>query len=163
MAKKPSTESDLSLLARQFEGLPEALDRNLSRAVHIAGEQAAAYARENHDYQDRTGTLTNSIASSGPLGSFANDDLHTILSAGASYARYVEKGTRPHEIKARRRKALRWPVAGGFAFAKSVKHPGTKGTFFLQKAIEHVEPVLAEKLVPQAVELSFIEIGFGAD
>jgi len=64
--------------------------------------------------------------------------------ASAHYAADLEFGTRPHEIKPRVRKALRWAAAGqrrlsgaprsgatGFFFATVVHHPGTKPYPFL--------------------------------
>ncbi|MDY4155083.1 MAG: hypothetical protein SPH77_00640 [Campylobacter sp.] len=39
--------------------------------------------------------------------------------------------TKPHEIKPKTRKFLRWVVSSEFIFAKKVKHPGYKGDPFL--------------------------------
>jgi hypothetical protein len=47
----------------------------------------------------------------------------------APYAKFVVKGARPHVIRPRNKRALRWPVPGGFRYAKRVRHPGSiKGT-----------------------------------
>lgn len=43
----------------------------------------------------------------------------------APHAIFVVMGTRPHEIRPKNKKALRWPSGGMFAFASVVKHPGT--------------------------------------
>lgn len=51
---------------------------------------------------------------------------------------YVIKGTRPHLIRPRRRKALRWQGAGGAVFAKLVRHPGTRAYDFLLQALREV-------------------------
>lgn len=52
----------------------------------------------------------------------------------AKYAIFVEEGTRPHMIFPRRAKVLRWyGPYGNPIFAKYVKHPGTKGRFFVRK------------------------------
>lgn len=48
------------------------------------------------------------------------------------YWRFVEFGTKPHVIKAKTGKVLSW----GGHFAKSVKHPGTKGQRFLTASAE---------------------------
>lgn len=73
--------------------------------------------------------------------------------ASAKYAAAVEYGTRPHEIRPKKAKALRFPAAGSaltlggrvkaggkYAFAKVVKHPGTKAQPFMvpgaEKAIQ---------------------------
>lgn len=49
-----------------------------------------------------------------------------------NYARYVDEGTRPHVIRTVKKKALRWPTTGGYAFAKYVNHPGFKGHHYMQ-------------------------------
>lgn len=71
--------------------------------------------------------------------------------ASASYARPVEFGTKPHEIRPRRAKALRFPGSGvpttlsgrvrsgsaralgngAYVFAKAVRHPGTRAQPFM--------------------------------
>jgi len=52
-----------------------------------------------------------------------------------NYVEFVLYGTRPHIIKPRRKKALRFVKLGDFVFAKRVRHPGYRGDNFLQKAI----------------------------
>lgn len=49
------------------------------------------------------------------------------LRVGATYAPFLEYGTRPHRIVARRGKALRFlDRTGTLRFARSVNHPGTR-------------------------------------
>lgn len=51
---------------------------------------------------------------------------------------FVIKGTKPHEIHPRNRKALRFNLggpAGPVQFAKRVNHPGYKGDDFLTRAL----------------------------
>lgn len=55
--------------------------------------------------------------------------------AGVNYALAHHDGTRPHLIRARRRKALRFPTAGGVVFRRVVRHPGTQGTFYLTRSL----------------------------
>lgn len=52
----------------------------------------------------------------------------------APHARFVHWGTRPHEIKPRLKRALRWPLPSGFAFSRKVNHPGTKPDPYFSKA-----------------------------
>jgi len=56
---------------------------------------------------------------------------------GVNYALYEHDGTRPHEIRARRRKSLRFMVDGQVVFRKRVWHPGTTGTLFLTMALPY--------------------------
>ena len=95
----------------------------------------------------KTGNLGRSIR----LGALTPTRAETV--ATANYAAYVERGTRPHEIRPRHRKALRWAADGASArlsgtprtggrvrFAKRVQHPGTRAQPFMvpgaKKAIE---------------------------
>lgn len=48
---------------------------------------------------------------------------------------YVIKGTRPHQIRPRTRKVLKFSVKGATVFARVVNHPGTKKNDFLTKAL----------------------------
>lgn len=55
---------------------------------------------------------------------------------GANYVLIEEEGSRPHIIRARRRKALRIPVgAGHVIFRRQVHHPGTTGTHFMTRSL----------------------------
>lgn len=84
----------------------------------------------------RTRALERSIVTrteAGPL------QLVTTIGTDLRYAMWEHEGTRPHVILPRNRKVLRFPVggAGGFSvvFARKVNHPGTKGSFFLARAL----------------------------
>lgn len=48
---------------------------------------------------------------------------------------YVIKGTRPHIIRPRYRKVLKFTMSGRTVFARVVHHPGTKKNDFLTKAL----------------------------
>ncbi|MFJ2882483.1 hypothetical protein [Streptomyces sp. NPDC087272] len=49
--------------------------------------------------------------------------------------RYVLDGTRPHVIRPRRARALRFQSGGGVVFAARVTHPGTRPNNFLVRAL----------------------------
>ena len=55
---------------------------------------------------------------------------------GAPYAQFVEYGSRPHIIRARRAMALRFEVRGEVVYAKYVRHPGTRAQRILARAME---------------------------
>lgn len=65
------------------------------------------------------------------------------------YGETVEKGSRPHVIRPRNKKALAFMPFANFSLAegldgagvvvKSVKHPGTKGTHFVEKTLKRLE------------------------
>lgn len=51
---------------------------------------------------------------------------------------FVVRGTRPHLIRPRRRRALRFRVGGRQVFARLVRHPGTRANNFLLDALRRV-------------------------
>jgi hypothetical protein len=52
----------------------------------------------------------------------------------ASYAPFVEFGTKPHTITARTKQALFWPGASHPVY--SVNHPGTKPNAFMERIVD---------------------------
>jgi len=47
----------------------------------------------------------------------------------------LDKGSRPHVIRAKRKKALRFVVNGKVVFRRQVNHPGTRGSGFLTRSL----------------------------
>jgi len=68
----------------------------------------------------RTGNLRRSIH----VGHVSTRSADTV--AQADYAAAVEFGTKPHEIRPRNRRALRWKDGNRYRFATRVQHPGTR-------------------------------------
>lgn len=64
----------------------------------------------------------------------------------APYARFVHDGARPHVILPKDKRALRWPIPGGFAFAKRVDHPGYRGDAWLRRAAVQALPIFERAL-----------------
>ena len=56
----------------------------------------------------------------------------------ASYAPYVEFGTRAHVITAKDKQALYWPGAAHPVY--SVNHPGTQANPFMERIISQSQP-----------------------
>ncbi len=54
------------------------------------------------------------------------------------YASFVHDGTRPHVIRPRRARALRFTIGGRVVFAARVNHPGTRPNRFLDRALQQV-------------------------
>lgn len=52
----------------------------------------------------------------------------------APHALFVHWGSKPHIIKPKNKKALRWSAGGQFVFSKIVHHPGYKGDPYLVNA-----------------------------
>lgn len=102
----------------------------------------AEHARAVGQFQDHSGSngLRASIKArpvkrtgTGAEGSFGTDK---------PYAAAVEGGQKPHEIRARNRKFLRWEQNGEVRFARVVQHPGTRGKPFMGPAAIKAEGVL---------------------
>lgn len=87
----------------------------------------------------KTGALADSIK-----GRFVSRGQGEIA-ALSTYASHVEDDTKPHEIRARRAKALHWQEGGVDRFARVVQHPGTKGQPFMGPAHEKAQRVLVAR------------------
>ena len=61
-------------------------------------------------------------------------------------AEFLEYGTKPHVIRARRARFLRFVVGGKTVFARKVNHPGTRGTRFLYNATNAGFRILGQQL-----------------
>ena len=64
----------------------------------------------------------------------------------APYAPIIELGSRPHRIRARRCKALRFEVDGEIVYAKYVTHPGTKPQRIMARSISEASKALSREL-----------------
>ena len=60
------------------------------------------------------------------------------IGSDVEYAPMVNDGTRPHLIRPKNAKALRFKMGGRTVFAKVVKHPGTRARPFLDRALREV-------------------------
>lgn len=69
----------------------------------------------------------------------------------APYAQFVIFGTRPHVIRPKNKKALRWPAGAGFRFAKFVNHPGYRGDDYMTTAADYAVRQFAN-LVDQSLK-----------
>ena len=105
------------------------LSESIADAVHgqlRAGiERARVRAFHSDAFHDRTGELRSTLMSK--LNANPREFMAT-LTALAKHARWIEEGTRAHEIKAR------------------VWHPGTKATHFMQRAVQEEDPVTRDLL-----------------
>lgn len=134
------------------------INANVPDALDLGADLVAAEARNNHDYEDQTGELTNSIQSDGVTGSLLSGNLEAHVAAGAPHAAPIEFGSKRHTFGPRHRKKLRWEIEGGFAFADEVDHPGNKPYRYLGNALDAKFPDIVQA-VEDAVDLSFAEVG----
>ena len=62
------------------------------------------------------------------------------------YAKFVEYGTKPHDIYPTKAQALRFMVGGEAVFAKVVHHPGTKAQRYVHGPFEEMKPDIIAKI-----------------
>lgn len=120
-------------------GLAAQVQPGLARAHASITRRIAAKARQ--DVPVRTGNLGRSIREdpqrfAGPLRVTGG------VTATARYAVFVHEGTRPHVIRPRQARALRFKIGGRIVFARSVNHPGQRAQPFLRNAGESVTQTL---------------------
>jgi hypothetical protein len=107
--------------------------KKIERAVLGAMADAVfEHARRGADKHTKSGALLQSLYNRPiPGGREIGHDPQR-----APHAVFVHWGTKPHVIKPKNRKMLRWPVGGAFAFAREVHHPGYKGDAWLTRAAD---------------------------
>jgi hypothetical protein len=125
---------DLGRLKRSHRWLADEIRGAAVDAMQAAGEEAQRYVASSAvPFTHRSGAIAKGTryrivrTSNGAVLKIRNT---------APHAGYVERGTKPHRIVARRAKALRFVAGGRVVFARSVWHPGTKATWFLRTATE---------------------------
>ena len=113
----------------QLRSLPEAIEASVIRQM---AQIAYDSAERGADAHTKTGAMRQSLfARAIPKGREVGHDLQR-----APHALFVQFGTRPHVIEPSKKKALRWPSGGAFAFAKRVNHPGYRGDAYLARAAD---------------------------
>jgi hypothetical protein len=156
------------MIARvQVKGIRKVLDRlDPQRWLLVIDAVLARMAAETHRiFVERAPRRTGRLVASAYLVSPRRGTW--VMRVDAPYAAVVEFGSRPHTIRPRRAKALRFEVGGHVVFAryirkgdkiitpkhskvfrfevprrvvfaKKVEHPGTKGQFIIAKALDKV-------------------------
>jgi hypothetical protein len=122
----------------------DTIEKQIDRAVEHAAIEGAEEARRVGRYQDRTGRLRSGIVAHF-VSSSGRSVTWEILSP-APYSVYVENPTRPHIIRARNARALRFEAGGQTLFRKQVQHPGTPGFPFMGPGYQQAERTLWREL-----------------
>ncbi|XVV34944.1 hypothetical protein ACQPXT_13245 [Streptomyces sp. CA-100214] len=115
------------------------LNQNALRRLLRSRTRAAR--RKMEQRTERTANIARDLAP-GTMGDFVGwrveegpGGLQGVITCDHPAVRYVLDGTRPHLIRPRRAKALRFEVGGRVVFAKLVRHPGTEANNFLAEAL----------------------------
>lgn len=131
-----SVEINVDLAGLTEGAVSASVDEQMRLAMSLVMDLAIAKAKREAPV--RSGHLAQSLRTRTVTGSFFSGGVEGGLQSPLPYASFVEDGTRPHTIEARFRRSLRWPTGGGFAFAKKVRHPGTKPNPFMERAVQSV-------------------------
>jgi len=116
-------------LKAAHEELMKALEGEISQHLKFVGNQAAFNASRS---QDIGGSVLKNSVSYRLVSPF-----RLKIFTKKKHASYLNDGTKPHVIRPRRKKALRFVTGGGeVRFAKKVNHPGNKATHWFDNAIE---------------------------
>jgi hypothetical protein len=144
-----------------------------ARAVRVALDEGADYARKNHQHQRRTGQLTSKENLYGEMKGANDDGAWGYLTNITPWVRVIEFGSKahdiwpkaghgmigplrnsqtrrasgrgPHEHIVGRGLALRFRVGGRIVFAKRVRHPGTQPLAFMYPAADYAGTVIARE------------------
>lgn len=137
---------DLSEVEAACHEYEKQLVRVVHQAVESAVEAGVREATTRRRYQDRTGMLTQTAE--GRVLIRLADGAVGEMRWPRRYASYVDAGTRPHPIDARRKPNLvfYWPKIGGVFVGKHVNHPGTRPTGFAGLAYLKAEAVLTAEI-----------------
>lgn len=126
-------ENRVKALIRRFSNFGRRIGAELRETVRTFTRNVQERARREHKFTTRTGETERSVE----RRTYQNgDSIEGEVFSRNKIAIFLAKGTRPHIIVPRRKKALRWADNSRFIFAKKVHHPGTKGDPFLEKALE---------------------------
>ena len=114
--------------------------KKIQKVLKKAGMNIEAGAKDNLTSNNsvNTGHLRRSI------GNFRRGMTVTVHTSNVKYAIIVEKGSRPHIIRPKNKKALYWE--GAKYPVKQVKHPGSKAKPFLIPAFEKEKDQFLERL-----------------
>lgn len=139
--------------SEQAEAYLKFLPDAVKKAIELKMDEVAEFALETmkREAPMSTGRLRRSIVKARVLTGPHSWGIMPM----APYAKFVERGTAPHEIRPVKAKALRWfapvgRVAPGLGmgkatvFAKHVFHPGTPANPFVARTREIVQNVIMD-------------------
>lgn len=140
-------------IRRAMRSAPKVVVPIMQRAIIASGAVMAKHTLKGDPVPYKTGLLLSSFRySAGPLiGRWFPT---------ARYAIYVHEGTRPHEIRIRRKRVLA-NVKEGKIFGTRVRHPGTQPNKFMLKIRDKSEREI-NRLFGQAIEKMAGDIAFAA-
>jgi hypothetical protein len=170
MSATITCDLDMRAFRANVVGTRRVIEAGTARAVRIALNEGADYARTHHVHKKRTGHLTSKETLRGEMRQANSSGAWGYLLNDAKYVRHVEFGTKAHDIwpkaghgsmgplrSGQSRRAtgkgphehivgrglmLRFKIGGRVVFARMVKHPGTPAMAFMHPAADHARKVI---------------------
>lgn len=128
---------------------PGVLITEIDRSAKIGLEKIKRSAQQRHRFKRKSGRLESSVTVDFKSIKIPGGGIH--LDKGiAPYAAPVHQGSKPHTIRPKKQKALRWASQkgkAGFKFAKVVRHPGTKPDQFLYQAAKRGQAQIRQEII----------------
>ena len=121
-----------------MSGLKDQLDTLVRfSAFRVAREVEKALPRalDRAGIRRQTGKLRKAAGRAAGRPRFSRYGWEIPVRIDVDHAVFVDRGTRPHPIEARRRRFLRFEVEGRTVFARRVFHPGTRRTGFFTNTL----------------------------
>lgn len=138
----PINMNDVRRGHAEFLAQTEALFKN---ELWKAGDVAVRSVKTTDRFKRRSVPSIKDVTRYKVSGS--NRKLTLRITSPRKHAIFLEKGTRPHPIVARRKQFLRFRYPGGpWIFRRRVFHPGTRPTFFLRTATQEAYASFGERV-----------------
>ena len=136
-------EVDLHELRAAMTRFLSDLSAGSQRATQQTAEASREHIASGAYWTVRTGKVGKSKVGKSFVVSQDPEALGAVLRSGSKVARFLDAGTKPHTITAKRRDALRFVASGGaVVFRRTVKHPGTKPKQYIAAEAQRAEPAL---------------------
>ena len=105
--------------------------QGIEASMKLGEEHAKFHVKHRAGFRHRTGRVAR-----GTTGRIVRTRSGAVLTMNnlARHANFLEGGTRPHAIVAKRGRALRFVVGGQVMFRRRVWHPGTRPFHFMRNA-----------------------------
>jgi hypothetical protein len=115
----------------------------VQKEAEQAGQFGVQHVQDHPTFKPRTGELQRKTSAKVLIR--RNGKILQLRNT-AKHAHAIDLGAKPHVIKARRGKSLRFMVGGKVVFRRSVKHPGNRPYRFLYRATNAAGRVLQQGL-----------------
>lgn len=124
----------------------------VEQVAEEAGQFGVRYVLTNPTFKPRTGNLQKKTESK--VIRRGKKAVVVSLRNRAPYAAAIDRGAKPHVIRARRRKALRFFKGGSVVFRRHVNHPGNRPFKFLYRATTAAGRVFEQEMAHRMVDLA---------